>query len=190
MRVCFDTLCFSSRLRAADEEATGPDRGGRPDQQVIVMAEAAAAASPTSSSSSSSRTSEPSIDELQAIIRVKEERIAYLEDLLCRKVDEVVDEVKDEKIRLLVERLRKMDEELAELRSHLDKFQSVFPFHVNNKVVARLNSVTAVTNAAAAAAAAKPIRKQRTGISAEPQSEATLQELARTKFQVYEKQER
>lgn len=173
MRVCFDTLCFSSRLRAADEEATpGLDSPTRPDR-VIVMAEA------TPSTSSSSR-SEPSPEELHNIIRLKDERIAQLEDLISRKADELIDEIKDEKIRLLEERLRKMDEEVVELRSHLDKFQSVFPFHVNN-TVPRMN--------APSVGGARP-RKQRTGISAEPQSEATLQDLARTKFTVYEKQDR
>lgn len=176
--MCFDTLCFSSRLRAADEEASpGLDSTTRPPDQIIVMAEA------TPSTSLSSR-SEPAVEELQNIIRLKDERIAQLEDLLLRKTDEIIDELKDEKIRLLVERLRKMDEELVELRSHLDKFQSVFPFHVNNSVP-RMNAsgVNVVTGGA------RP-RKQRTGISAEPQSEASLMELARTKFKVYEKEDR
>lgn len=177
--MCFDTLCFSSRLRAADEEATtaGLDSSTRPDQQVIIMAEA----SPSTSSASTTNKGEHTIEELQAIIRLRDERIAYLEDLLCRRADEVIDEIKDEKIRLLEERVRRMDEELTELRSHLDKFQSVFPFHVNN-TVSRVNAM-------GVNGSARP-RKQRTGISAEPQSEASLMELARTKFKTYEKHER
>lgn len=98
----------------------------------------------------------------------------------------MADDLKDEKIRLLEERVRRMDEELTELRSHLDKFQSVFPFHVNNKV-SRVNAV--VVGNGANGGNARP-RKQRTGISAEPQSEASLQELARTKFKTYDKDER
>lgn len=174
MRVCFDTLCFSSRLRAADEEASpGLDSPTRPDNHIVIMAE-------TSSSSTSSKY-EPTIEELQQQIKIKDERIEYLEDLLMRKADEVVDQLKDEKIRLLEARLKKMEEELVELRSHLDKFQSVFPFHVNNT---RLN-----VGAGFSDGGARP-RKQRTGISAEPQSEASLQDLARTKFKIYEKNER
>lgn len=175
MRVCFDTLCFSSRLRAADEEASpGLDSPTRPDNHVVIMAE-------TSSSSTSSSKNEPTIEELQATIKMKEERIEYLEDLLMKKADEVVDLLKDEKIRLLEARLKKMEEEVIELRSHLDKFQSVFPFHVNNT---RLNAGAGFSDGGA-----RP-RKQRTGISAEPQSEASLQDLARTKFKIYEKNER
>lgn len=183
MRVCFDTLCFSSRLRAADEEAApGLDSPTRPtDQSVIVMAEAAPS---TSSSSSSSQT----IEDLQTLVRLKDERIAYLEDLLIRRIDEIADELKDEKIRMLEERVRRMDEELTELRSHLDKFQSVFPFHVNN-TVPRVNAVVGGGNNVGNGGNARP-RKQRTGISAEPQSEASLQELARTKFKTYDKHER
>lgn len=177
MRVCFDTLCFSSRLRAADEEASpGLESPTRPDHQVVIMAE-------SSSSSSSSSKQELTIEELLALIKTKDERIEYLEELLGRRADEVVDILKDEKIKLLEGRLKKMEEEVVELRSHLDKFQSVFPFHVNN-TAKRLNAGASFSDGGA-----RP-RKQRTGISAEPQSEASLQDLARTKFKIYEKNER
>lgn len=173
MRVCFDTLCFSSRLRAADEEAPpGLDSPTRPDHHhhppIIIMSE-------------SNPNQQPSVEELRILIKMKDERIEFLEELVSRRADEVVDLLKDEKIRQLEAKLKKMEEEVVDLRSHLDKFQSVFPFHVNN---ARLNAAVNLADVVA-----RP-RKQRTGISAEPQSEASLQELARTTFRTYEKNER
>ena len=111
MRVCFDSLCFSStQQRLADEEdasqlanTTGsttvvrPEQGGThpgtttpailaPHQQQTVAAMG-------------------TLRELQELLRVKDERIADLE-----------------------EQLRRRDSEIQDLRSHLDKFLSVLPF--------------------------------------------------------------
>lgn len=94
---------------------------------------------------------------------------------------QVLLQLKEEKIRELETLLRLRDEEIADLRSHLDKFQSVFPIYfnpaspkhhigLNNNIPKR--------------------RKQRAGISAEPQSETTLFELSRQIFPKYEKDER
>lgn len=88
---------------------------------------------------------------------------------------------KDKKICELEHKLRVRDEEIIELRSHLDKFQSVFPFHFNAKHAKGLNNNVRPERA----------RKQRAqGISAEPQSEATIQELSQQTFPVYDKNER
>lgn len=91
-------------------------------------------------------------------------------------------QVKEEKIRELERLLQLRDEEILDLRSHLDKFQSVFPFHLNAATSPKhlgLNNNVGL----------RP-RKQRTGISAEPQSEASLQELSQQTFPTYEKDER
>lgn len=93
---------------------------------------------------------------------------------------QVLLQLKDDKIRELETLLRLRDEEIANLRSHLDKFQSVVPIYfnpaspkhhmgLNNNILKR--------------------RKQRTGISAEPQSETSLFELSRQIFPKYEKDE-
>lgn len=84
--------------------------------------------------------------------------------------------MKEMRIQELESQLKQRDSEIVELRSHLDKFQSVFPYHVN-----------------VASPKHKPVRarKQRAqGISAEPQSESTLQELAQQTFPTFEKDER
>lgn len=76
--------------------------------------------------------------------------------------------------------LRLRDEEIEDLRSHLDKFQSIFPFQFNAVSPTKLlnNNV-----------GLRP-RKQRAGISAEPQSETSIQELSQQTFPTYNKDER
>ncbi|KAF5293292.1 hypothetical protein FQR65_LT10991 [Abscondita terminalis] len=144
MRVCFDTLCFSSRPHAADEEAT-PGLGSTALNVLIdhqITSEMGSV-----------------VHELQALLQVKEDKIRELETLLHIR-----------------------DEEIEDLRSHLDKFQSVFPFHFNAATPKHkgLNNNIGGT---------RP-RKQRAGISAEPQSEASLQELSRQTFPIHDKAER
>lgn len=143
MRVCFDTLCFSSRLHAADEEATAGLGSTRPS--VLIQRQITSGMG--------------SIEELQVLLQTKEEKIRELEALLHIR-----------------------DEEIVDLRSHLDKFQSVFPFHFNAaspKHKGLNNNVGGI----------RP-RKQRAGISAEPQSEASIQELSQQTFPTYDKAER
>lgn len=142
MRVCFETLCFSSRHHAADEEASP---GLRPsiliDRQI------------------QSDLAMGSVQELQALLLAREEKIRELETLLHIR-----------------------DAEIGDLRSHLDKFQSVFPFHFNavtTKHKGLNNNIGGI----------RP-RKQRAGISAEPQSEASLQQLSKQTFPVHDKGER
>ncbi|XP_076661120.1 cGMP-dependent protein kinase for isoform X1 [Halictus rubicundus] len=101
MRVCFDSLCFSStQQRLADEEDASqlPTHGAVPvlgaDQRPVSNVTGATAI-----------TTMGTLRELQELLRVKDERIAELEALLCRR-----------------------DAEIQELRSHLDKFLSVLPF--------------------------------------------------------------
>lgn len=88
-------------------------------------------------------------------------------------------QVRVDRIRELEALLRIRDAEIEDLRSHLDKFQSVFPFHFNAVSPKLLNNNVGL----------RP-RKQRAGISAEPQSEASIQELSQQTFATYNKDER
>lgn len=101
MRVCFDSLCFSStQQRLADEEDASqlPTHGAA----AVVGAGQRAISNVTGANAI---TAMGTLRELQELLRVKDERIAELEAILCRR-----------------------DAEIQELRSHLDKFLSVLPF--------------------------------------------------------------
>lgn len=84
-------------------------------------------------------------------------------------------QIKDVKIKELETLLHQKDEEIANLKSHLDKFQSVFSratSGINRKIGART------------------IQRQRAqGISAEPQSQSQLHELLNVSFPKYDKNE-
>ncbi|XP_046630491.1 cGMP-dependent protein kinase, isozyme 2 forms cD4/T1/T3A/T3B isoform X1 [Neodiprion virginianus] len=99
MRVCFDSLCFSStQQRLADEED--------PSQLAasVVPVTDGSAPPPTGVPSPGDLTMS-TLRELQELLRVKDERIVELEAEVNRR-----------------------DVEILELRSHLDKFLSVLPF--------------------------------------------------------------
>lgn len=157
MRVCFDSLCFSSsQHRLADEEdadaADAATTSSSSSQQLPTTVVAAVAAVTTAVSSIASTTvpqvtmmpnvgiaglpivSMSTLMELQERLRAKDERIADLETALCHR-----------------------DAEIQELRSHLDKFLSVLPF----------KSPLTPTKP-------RPRKQRAQGISAEP----PLQELA------------
>lgn len=88
-------------------------------------------------------------------------------------------QVKDQKIYELEEKLRRKNDEIAELRSHLDKFQSVFPFsHSPGTPGRKANTTTGVQ------------RQRAQGISAEPQSECNALDLLKVTFPKYDKEER
>lgn len=131
MRVCFETLCFSSQRLAEDEEdpnVAPPQLSGEP---LVVM-------DPSGGSQ----------QELQLLLQTKDRRIHDLEA-----------------------QLRLREQEILELRSHLDKFQSVFPFHIKNNQL-------------------RPRKKRAQGISAEPQSHSTIQELSEQSFPAVDKNDR
>lgn len=71
--------------------------------------------------------------------------------------------------------LRHKENEIAELKSHLDKFQSVFPFSRNRKTGSHGANVQ---------------RQRAQGISAEPQSESSVLELLHVTFPKYDKDEK
>ncbi|KMQ90904.1 cgmp-dependent protein isozyme 2 forms cd4 t1 t3a t3b-like protein, partial [Lasius niger] len=109
MRVCFDSLCFSStQQRLADEEdaagaatSHGVDAvtSGATTTQVGQVSHLGAAGGGAAIAAMGT------LRELQELLRAKDERIAELEAVVCCR-----------------------DAEIQELRSHLDKFLSVLPF--------------------------------------------------------------
>lgn len=102
MRVCFDSLCFSStQQRLADEE----DASQLPTHGAVAVVAAAGQRAISNVTGATTITAMGTLRELQELLRVKDEKIAELEALLCRR-----------------------DAEIQELRSHLDKFLSVLPF--------------------------------------------------------------
>uniref|UniRef100_A0A6P7GD68 Uncharacterized protein LOC114336690 isoform X1 n=1 Tax=Diabrotica virgifera virgifera TaxID=50390 RepID=A0A6P7GD68_DIAVI len=151
MRVCFGSLCFSSRLNnsAVDEEAahhTVTSNGG--SHVISKMA---------------------TIGELQALLVQKDERI----EELTRQIQSFDREVmREQRLQDLQQQLQIREIEISDLRSQLDKFQSVI----------RVQNPTSPKGM-------RP-RKQRAGISAEPQSEASILELSKQTFTVHPKDER
>lgn len=83
-------------------------------------------------------------------------------------------QLKNVRITELENILRQKEVEVAELKSHLDKFQSVFPFSRGRKTGANHG-----------------VQRQRAqGISAEPQSEISMVELLHVTFPKYDKEEK
>ncbi|CAH1383164.1 unnamed protein product [Tenebrio molitor] len=146
MRVCFGTLCFSSRLNANDEEAA-PGLGG-----------VATVTTTTALNGHHRQAMASSVDELQQLLCEKETKITELTKLVQQR-----------------------DVEITNLKSQLDKFQSVLPLYMptSPKHIVGLNNNAVL----------RP-RKQRAGISAEPQSEASILELSKETFPTYNKDER
>lgn len=101
-----------------------------------------------------------SITELRTLLEQRDRKIAELEDLV-----------------------ESYQRQIIELRSHLDKFQSVIPYHPYVSANQHLNTINNNHHPRA--------RKQRAqGISAEPQTLSTIQELCQKKFTVYPKNDR
>lgn len=95
---------------------------------------------------------------------------------------------RDLKIQELQILLRQKDNEIAELKSHLDKFQSVFPF-------SRSAGGGAASAGGGGGGGARKTghvfpRQRAQGISAEPQSESSVLELLQATFPKYDKEER
>lgn len=118
-------------------------------------------------------------------------------------------EAKDTQIRNLESLLQVRDNEIQELRSHLDMFQSVFPFsnpvsptatlslhHPQAVPVSAFNQQPSSQNLVAKSLTslldgiARPRKQRAQGISAEPQSLSTIQELSQKKFPTYPKNDR
>lgn len=133
------------------------------------------------------------------------------------KEKELVQEilVRERRIRELEDALRIKNEEVAELRSHLDKFQSVFPFNnqratpiKGNTALAKFSGIVLPGGGGTAAAISEseapssvsvvvnsgPVvmhhRQRAQGISAEPQSSRSMFELLNVTFPKFDKEER
>lgn len=83
-------------------------------------------------------------------------------------------QLKDVKINELNHMLVQKDDEIANLKSHLDKFQSVFSGFRSGAMGRKIG---------------RNIQRQRVGISAEPQSESSMHDLLSVTFPKYEKEE-
>lgn len=150
MRVCFDSLCFSStQERLADEEDAATATTTATPPQLPTHGAVATTAVHATTATSTTQVTVPqqqqqigaatfttmgTLRELQELLRVKDERIIELETIICHR-----------------------NAEILELRSHLDKFLSVLPF----------KSPLTPTKP-------RPRKQRAQGISAEP----PLQELA------------
>lgn len=115
-------------------------------------------------------------------------------------------ETKDALIRNLETMLQARNNEILELRSHLDMFQSVFPFsnpvsptasislhhHVTPAPFLQPQSQNVVAKSLTSLldGIARPRKQRAQGISAEPQSLSTIQELSQKKFPTYPKNDR
>lgn len=115
-------------------------------------------------------------------------------------------EAKDTLIRNLETLLQARNNEIQELRSHLDMFQSVFPFsnpvsptstlhHPHHVVAAPVHqqqsqNLVAKSLTSLLDGIARPRKQRAQGISAEPQSLSTIQELSQKKFPTYPKNDR
>lgn len=83
-------------------------------------------------------------------------------------------QMKDLKINELNQMLLQKDDEIANLKSHLDKFQSVFSGFRSGAMGRKIG---------------RNLQRQRVGISAEPQSESSMHDLLSVTFPKYEKEE-
>ncbi|CAD7079092.1 unnamed protein product [Hermetia illucens] len=96
--------------------------------------------------------------------------------------------IRDLQIQELQKTLRAKENEIAELKSHLDKFQSVFPFSRSPGPAATPSAVPGMPGARKSGHVFPRQRAQ--GISAEPQSESSVLELLHVTFPKYDKEER
>nr|CAD7434203.1 unnamed protein product [Timema monikensis] len=165
MRVCFENLCFSSQRLAEDEEVNRSSSlhltTASHQQEAAVVESGGTLSNGTRHNSVVAVVVEKmgSLQELQSLLQSKDERIAELE-----------------------KELRRREEEILELRSQLDKFQSVFPYHMspthkNNHINNNINQL-------------RPRKQRAQGISAEPQTLSTIQELSQQTFPTYPKNDR
>lgn len=104
------------------------------------------------------------VQELQDTLSKRDEEIRSLQSVL---------QLKDAQI-------QQREEEIQQLRSHLDKFQSVFPFGGQPAAFPSLRRSTI----------REPRKVRAQGISAEPQDLQSLQDISHQKFNEYPKSDR
>ncbi|CAH2269479.1 jg27289 [Pararge aegeria aegeria] len=158
MRVCFDTLCFGSSQRVAGDDEP---------RAVVNTGGGALTVAPTVNGDRRA-LDETYREELNGIMGTPS---AMNSDENCVANATVASDMQPliERIRELEALLKQRDQEMLELRSQLDKLQSVFPYQQY-------------------ARGSRGPRKQRAqGISAEPQTSSSLQDLAHQTFPIYDK---
>ncbi|GBP50006.1 cGMP-dependent protein kinase 1 [Eumeta japonica] len=161
MRVCFDNLCFGSSQRtAADDE---------PRIVVHTGGGGALVAAPTVNGDR--RALNETYRELNGDMGTPSGVPADPEGCVANAAAADVQPLLD-RIRELEALLKQRDQEMLELRSQLDKLQSVFPYQ--QYATGRVRS---------------PRKQRAQGISAEPQTSASLQDLAHQTFPTYDKNE-
>lgn len=131
--------------------------------------------------SSSGPVAMPAAEDTEVIPAAYAERHAHLEQL--ERYANAVQQ-RDAQIAELQRTLRRKEEEIAELKSHLDKFQSVFPFS------SRGRKSKDPHNGGGGGAGVAQQRQRAQGISAEPQNESQVMELMNQTFPKYDKEDR
>ncbi|RVE52370.1 hypothetical protein evm_003008 [Chilo suppressalis] len=162
MRVCFDTLCFGSSQHAAgdDEPRAIVNSGGG----TLTVA-------PTVNGDRRALNETYREAELNGIMGTPSAMNTESENCVANATLSNDMQPLIERIRELEALLKQRDQEMLELRSQLDKLQSVFPYQQY-------------------ATRSRGPRKQRAqGISAEPQTSSSLQDLAHQTFPTYDKSE-
>ncbi|CAK1555825.1 unnamed protein product [Leptosia nina] len=161
MRVCFDTLCFGSSQRTAgDDEPRG----------IVHTGGGALTVAPTVNGDRRA-LDETYRDELNGIMGTPTAMNSDSENCVANAAMSNDMAPLIDRIRELEALLKQRDQEMVELRSQLDKLQSVFPYQQY-------------------ARGSRAPRKQRAqGISAEPQTSSSLQDLAHQTFPIYDKNE-
>ncbi|RZF35488.1 hypothetical protein LSTR_LSTR013853, partial [Laodelphax striatellus] len=140
----------------------------------------------------SNRLAEDGDDENnQEAVIVKDISVITSEEMATTSSGEVQTALRERDARIaeLEAQLRAKEEEKVSLRSHLDMFQSVFPYHQhnNNPLNGGGGSVVGVGGEGGVG---RPRKQRAQGISAEPQTLSTIQELSQHKFPTYPKNDR
>lgn len=163
MRVCFDTLCFGSSQRvAADDEP----------RVVVHTGGGALTVAPTVNGDRRALNESYRDIELNGIMGTPSGMNSDSENCVANAAVTTDMQPLLERIRELEALLKQRDQEMLELRSQLDKLQSVFPYQQYVRGGSR-----------------GPRKHRAQGISAEPQTSSSLQDLAHQTFPTYDKNE-
>lgn len=160
MRVCFDNLCFGSSQRTAAD-----------DEPRVVANNNLSALTVAPTVNGDRRALDETYREVELNGNMGTPSGLPSESEGCVANATVTNDVQPlvERIRELEALLKQRDQEMLELRSQLDKLQSVFPYQQYGRVN-------------------RAPRKQRAqGISAEPQTSSSLQDLHNQTFPTYDK---
>ncbi|CAG9111448.1 unnamed protein product [Plutella xylostella] len=157
MRVCFDTLCFGSSQRVAGD-----------DEPRVLTHNNLSALTVAPTVNGDRRALDETYRDVELSVRMGTPGLGSESEGCVASAGGGEQPLLD-RIRELEGLLRQREQEMLELRSQLDKLQSVFPYQQYVR-------------------GARAPRKQRAqGISAEPQTSSSLQDLTHQTFPVYDK---